>query len=193
MNEQEYFSILTMRGLDKQTASLVDGAQIILRQIALGDGDYKPTGNEIGLKHEVYRTQLTRVALDTIDPNKVIAEAIISGSVGSFWIREVGIFDADGELFAIGRYPATYKPVATEGAVKDICVRMVLKFSNASNVSLVYNSGFGGAGSAAGAFLSFSDYGHIIEPVPFSTEERPNFEYDFAAGDYTYDYGTLRE
>lgn len=190
---QEYFSILTTLGLEKQAAALANGANVVLRNIALGDGDYEPIGYETSLRSEVYRTHLSRVAIDTIDPNKVIVEAIINGDAGGFWIREVGIFDADGELFAIGRYPATYKPTIQEGAVKDLCVRMVLKFSNASNVSLIYNGGLGGAGNLTGTFLSFTDYGKIKMEVPFSTEERPMFEYDFAVGDYSYDYGTLRD
>ena len=190
--EQEFFSMLTFRGLEKQANALTDGTQISLKTIALGDAEYNPVGHEIGLQHEVYRTHLARVAKDTLDPNKVIIEAIVNGNVGGFWIREVGIFDSDGELFAIGKYPATYKPIIEEGAVKDLCVRMVLKFSNASNISLIYNSGFGGAGNITGTFLSFTDYGGVIEEVPFSTENRPKFEYDFAIGDYSYDYGTLQ-
>jgi phage-related tail fiber protein len=190
---QEFYSLLTERGLEKQADSIIDGAPIRLTHIALGDVDYSPAGYETHLQNEVYRTALTRVALDTTDPNKIIAEAIISGDAGGFWIREVGIFDGDGELFALGRYPATYKPILTNGAVKDLCVRMVLKFSNASNVSLIYNSGMGGSGTTAGTFLSYTDYGHIIEAVPFSTEAKPNFEYDFASGDYNYDYGTLQD
>jgi len=191
--EQEFYSLLTARGLEKQAMALTNGAQISLRSIALGDAEYDPDGRENALRSEVYRTTLTRVALDTTDQNKVIAEAIIKGDAGGFWIREVGIFDADGELFAIGKYPATYKPVIEEGAVKDLCVRMILKFANASNVSLIYNGGMGGTGSTIGTFLSFTDYGGVVEEVPFSTEDRPVFEYDFAVGDYSYDYGTLKD
>ena len=191
--EQEFYSLLTFRGLEKQATSITDNLPIRLQNIALGDAEYNPTGYENSLRNEVYRTSLTRVALDTTDKNKVIVEAIIHGEAGPFWIREVGIFDQDGELFAIGKYPATYKPIVSDGAVKDLCVRMVLKFSNSNNVELIYNGGMGGSGSTTGNFLSFTDYGHIVEVVPFSTEARPNFEYDFATGDYTYDYGTLHE
>lgn len=191
--EQEFYSLLTFRGLEKQAASVIDGTPIVLRSIALGDAEYDPIGYETSLRNELYRKQLNRISLDITDPNKVIIEAIITGEVGGFWIREVGIFDADGELFAIGKYPATYKPTTEEGAVKDLCVRMILKFSNASNVSLIYNGGMGGTGSTAGNFLSYTDYGHIQMEVPFSTENRPTFEYDFAAGDFTYDYGNLRD
>lgn len=189
----EYFSILTQAGLQKQANSIINNTPIRLTHIALGNADYTPTGYESVLKNEVYRTTLTRVALDATDAYKVVAEAIVNGSVGGFWIREVGILDADGDLFAIGRYPATYKPVIEEGAIKDLCIRMVLKFSNAKNVELVYNSGIGGAGNSVGNFLTFTDYGYIKENVPFSTEARPTFEYDFAVGDYSYDYGNLHD
>ncbi len=185
-----YYSIVTDAGLEKQVESFVNNTAIKLTHIALGDGDYNPTGAETALESEVFRTAVSRVAQQSSDENTLVIEAIISGTVGPFWIREVGVIDSDGELFAIGRFPATYKPILTDGAVKDITVQMILKFDNASNFELVYNSGMDN-GDSSSTFLSQTDYGYVIENVPFATEQRPSFEYDFALGSYTYDYGDL--
>jgi len=51
-------------------------------------------------------------------------------------MREVGLFDADGNLFAVGNLPPTYKPNASEGAFSDALVRMVIILSNASAITL---------------------------------------------------------
>jgi len=188
----DFYSIITTRGLEKQTAALASGSQINLRTVAFGDADYNPQGFESSLQSEVHRTHITRIAPDPADKNTLIIEAIISGDIGGFWIREVGVFDSDGDLFAVGKYPATYKPVLEDGAVKDIAVRMLLKFDNASNITLIYNSGLGGSGGGGTNLLSLTDYGSIKIDVPFSTENRPKFEFDFAVDDLSFDCGTLR-
>lgn len=190
---QKYYSIITQRGLRKQANGLMDGELVRLTHLAIGDSngeEYDPTGLEHELKNEVYRVNLARIAVDSADDNRLNMEAIITAENGPFWIREVGIYDSDGELFAIGKYPATYKPIIEDGAIKDLCVRMILQFDNASNIELVYNAGMGGGGSAT-TFLSHHDYGFVKEDVPFFTEDRPQFEYDFAVGDLTYDYGFI--
>lgn len=69
--------------------------------------------------------------------NQLIVEAVISETVGSFYIREVGIFDEDGELFAIGKYPETFKSTTNSGSGKRLYIRMVLGFTNSPEVSLI--------------------------------------------------------
>ncbi len=70
-----------------------------------------------------------------------MAEAIITSDVGGFWIREIGIIDSDGDLFAVGKYPATYKPLNDEGSIKELGVRMILAVANAGDVIVTYNNG----------------------------------------------------
>ena len=81
------------------------------------------------------------VEVEATNPNNLAAEAVIDSTVGGFWIREVGIYDEDGDLFAVGKYPATYKPETTEGTVKELGVRMILAVSNAEDVIVTYHSG----------------------------------------------------
>jgi hypothetical protein len=138
---QSYYSIITNNGLLKEAAARISGAtQVNLTHLAVGDSNgtsYNPNGAQTALVHEVYRTTLTHVAIDEANPNQLIVEAVISEEVGSFYIREVGIFDEDGELFAIGKYPETFKSTTASGSGKRLYVRMILGFTNSPQVSLV--------------------------------------------------------
>lgn len=138
---QQYYSILTNIGLAKEAAAnSPGGSPVSLTHIAVGDGDgsiYNPVSTQTELVNEVYRTTLTHVAIDSNNSNQLIAEGVLNEEVGSFHIREVGIFDADGDLFAIGKYPETFKPSLASGSGKRLYIRMILGFSNAPQVELI--------------------------------------------------------
>lgn len=136
---QTYYSIITNNGLLKEAAAS-SGSPVNLTHIAVGDGNgtsYNPTGSQTALVNEVYRTILTHVAIDETNPNQLIVEGVISEAIGPFYIREVGIFDSDGELFAIGKYPETFKSTSESGSGKRLYIRMILGFTNAPQVNLV--------------------------------------------------------
>jgi hypothetical protein len=138
---QSYYSIITNNGLLKEAAARISGAsQVNLTHLAVGDSNgasYNPSGAQTALVHELYRTTLTHAAIDETNPNQLIVEAVISEEVGSFYIREVGIFDSDGELFAIGKYPETFKSTTASGSGKRLYIRMILGFTNSPQVNLV--------------------------------------------------------
>ena len=138
---QQYYSLITNNGLLKEAAANAPGGSAIdLTHIAVGDANgtsYNPTGAQTALVHEVYRTTLTHVAIDENNSNQLIVEGVINETVGPFYIREVGIFDSDGELFAIGKYPETYKSTSESGSGKRLYIRMILGFTNAPQVNLV--------------------------------------------------------
>jgi hypothetical protein len=136
---QSYYSLITNNGLLKEAAAS-SGSPVNLTHIAVGDANgtsYNPTGSQTALVHETYRTTLTHVAIDETNPNQLIVEGVISEAIGPFYIREVGIFDSDGELFAIGKYPETYKSTSDIGSGKRLYIRMILGFTNSPQVNLV--------------------------------------------------------
>lgn len=139
--KQEYYSLVTNNGLLKEAASSIYGRMPInLTTMAIGDANglsYDPDGSATSLVHEVYRTPLTHVAIDQDNPNQLIIEAVINETVGPFYIREVGIFDSDGDLFAIGKYPETFKPDLPSGSGKRLYIRMILGFASTPQVNLV--------------------------------------------------------
>jgi len=136
----DFYSLITSTGLAK-LAALPTGGTITLTHMAFGNSTMTPYEGQTELGNEQHRCALTKVATDPNTPNTLIAEAIVKSDIGGFWIREIGIYDKDGDLFAVGKYPATYKPLTSEGTVKELGVRMVLRVSNADNIIITYNNG----------------------------------------------------
>ncbi|RFM91911.1 phage tail protein, partial [Salmonella enterica] len=50
--------------------------------------------------------------------------------------REVGVFDDEGELIAIGKFPESYKPLLPGGCGKQVCIRLIMEVSNTTAVTL---------------------------------------------------------
>ena len=135
-----YYSIITERGLEKLALSKASGKAVRLKTIAVGDSagndDALPSGNQIALIREVYRAEINRLFQHEQDANILVAELTIPSNVGGFIIREAGIFDEDGELFAIGRYPATVKPNLSDGIAREEIVQLAIAHSNNSQIEL---------------------------------------------------------
>ena len=141
---QDYFSLVTNQGLIKEAASdEPGGTSINLTEMAVGDSNgsyYDPDGSEIALVNEVHRVNLTHVVVDENNTNQLIVEAVLDETIGPFYVREVGIFDSNGDLFAIGKYPETFKPNLPAGSGKRLYIRMILGFANSPNVNLIINN-----------------------------------------------------
>lgn len=138
-----YYSIITNNGLIKHTNAANNSVNLDLTQMAVGDSNgvyYDPDGTESTLVNETHRVNLTHVVIDENNPNQLIVEAVLEEVVGPFYIREVGIFDSNGDLFAIGKYPETFKPNLPTGSGKRLYIRMILGFANAPSVNLVINN-----------------------------------------------------
>lgn len=134
-----FFTILTSVGQAKIANAIALGQQIQLTEMALGDGNgnaTNPVQSQTGLVRQVYRAQLNQLSTDPANPNYVIAELVVPSEAGGWTVREVGLYDVDGNLIAVGNFPETYKPVLAEGASRDLVVRIIIEVSNASVVQL---------------------------------------------------------
>lgn len=134
-----FFTILTNAGQAKIANAVALGQQIQLTEMALGDGNGNPTTpvqSQTGLVREVYRAQLNQLSTDPANPNYVIAELVVPSEEGGWTVREVGLYDVDGDLLAVGNFPDTYKPQLSEGASRDLVVRVIIEVSNASTIQL---------------------------------------------------------
>lgn len=135
-----YFTILTALGQPKIAAALLpEGSPLALSHVALGDGGgaaVTPTENRASLMGEVHRQPLAGVSPHPTNPRWIIAECVIPTDVGGWTIREVGLYDTDGDLVAYGNFPETYKPVLSEGSGKELIIRVHLEVSSASAVEL---------------------------------------------------------
>lgn len=139
MADEQFYTILTNVGKAKVANAALLNNNVTLKTLKVGDGNgayYNPTEEQKDLKNTVYTCNVGSVTVDTKNPNWIIAETIIPSNVGGFTIREVGLFDTDGDMIAIGKYPETYKPVVANGASKDLNVRTIFEVSNADKVTL---------------------------------------------------------
>lgn len=142
MADEQFYTILTNIGKAKVANAALLSSNVTLKTLKVGDGNgayYNPTEDQKDLKNTVYTCNVGSVSVDKDNPNWIVAETIIPGSVGGFTIREVGLFDVDGDMIAIGKYPETYKPVVANGASKDLNVRTIFEVSNAASVNLSIN------------------------------------------------------
>nr|DAI71969.1 MAG TPA: tail collar fiber protein [Caudoviricetes sp.] len=75
----------------------------------------------------------------TVDPanaSQIIAEQVIPEDVGGWWIREIGLFDKDGDMVAIANCAETYKPQLQEGSGRVQVIRVILIVSSTEAVTL---------------------------------------------------------
>lgn len=134
-----FFTILTNVGQAKIANAVALGQQIQVTEMALGDGAgnaTNPVQTQTGLVRQVYRAQLNQLSTDPANPNFVIAELVVPSDQGGWTVREVGLYDVDGQLIAVGNFPETYKPQLSEGAARDLVVRVIIEVSNAASIQL---------------------------------------------------------
>ncbi len=132
-------SVVTKLGQARIAAAIQSGKDINIIEMAVGDGGGKavqPVATQTKLVKEVYRTKLNSLKLDAKNANWVVAEAIISASVGGFWMREMGLYADDGVLIAVCNMADTYKPTLAEGSGRTQTLRMVITVTDTSAVSL---------------------------------------------------------
>lgn len=136
-----YISLITNVGLSKINAALAGGNQIRLAEFAIGDGNgasVSPTQEQTSLANEVYRTAVNAVGINA--EGALVAEVVIPQTVGGFTVREMGIYDIEGDLFAIASTPTIVKPDVAENAAAELVLRIILTTANAGTVQLTAGS-----------------------------------------------------
>ncbi|ECF6264929.1 phage tail protein [Salmonella enterica] len=137
--DNEFYTLLTDRGMAKIASALADKKQLHLQKMAVGDGGgqyYEPTASQAKLRHEVWRGEMNTLTVAPNNPNWLIAELVLPEEVGGWYVREVGVFDNEGELIAIGKFPESYKPLLPGGCGKQVCIRLIMEVSNTTAVTL---------------------------------------------------------
>ncbi|WP_213993919.1 phage tail protein [Sodalis sp. dw_96] len=135
----KYFALLTHQGAAKLANATALGTKLELTHLAVGDGGGSlptPDPAMTMLIKEQRRAPLNSLSVDAYNPNQIITEQIIPENEGGFWIREIGLYDSDGDLIAIANCPETYKPRLQEGSGRTQIVRMILIVSHTQAVML---------------------------------------------------------
>lgn len=137
----DYYTLLTNAGIAYETACKAAGVPIKLSQISVGDGGgtvYNPAATATALRREVWRGPINTLFQDEKNPSWLLAEVTIPPEDGGWYVREAGIWTDSGILYAIVKYPESFKPVlATSGSGKEFYIRSIFETSNAANVTLL--------------------------------------------------------
>lgn len=134
----DFYTLWTDTGLT-QIGDAALAAPFNITTAVVGDGngsDVIPNRGQTALANTVWSGPVTSKTRSKADPNTIVFEFAIPAGDGPFFIREVGLADADGNLCITGNWPVTEKPVAADGAVRDMVLRVPVHFENADVVNL---------------------------------------------------------
>ncbi|WP_316390160.1 phage tail protein [Citrobacter farmeri] len=135
----KYLALLTNIGAAKLAKATALGTKVEITQMAVGDGNgVLPTPNpaQTALVHELRRAPLNMLTVDPANASQIVAEQVVPEDVGGWWIREIGLFDKDGDMVAIANCAETYKPQLQEGSGRVQVIRVILIVSSTEAVTI---------------------------------------------------------
>ncbi|AUC42667.1 phage tail protein [Dickeya solani] len=135
----KYTALLTQVGAARLANAIALGKQLEITQMGVGDaGGTLPTPDAAQTKliNEKRRALINSLSIDPTNANQIIVEQVIPDHEGGFWLREIGLYDADDNLVAVANCPETYKPQMQEGSSRVQTVRMILAVGQTDAVSL---------------------------------------------------------
>lgn len=135
----QYYTLPTAIGEAKIANAIALGTTITISEIAIGDGGGVtpvPDSDVPALVNEVRRAPINTSVVDPDNPSWIVVEQVLPPDIGGWTIREIGLYDADGDLIAYGNYPETYKPVLSEGSGRTQTIRFVMQVSDTAAVTL---------------------------------------------------------
>ena len=175
-----FYTILTDRGKSKLSACIAAGTRLPLSSIKVGEGlngaYYDPVASQTALQSPVWTGDILSMMVSPDNPEWLMVEAIIPVDKGGWYIREGGVYDEDGELFAIGQLPESYKPQISSGAGKTMSIVLVLQVGQSAPISLNINND--------SAYCTLTR--HIADLLALGTEKTNELNAAIAALDATY-------
>jgi phage-related tail fiber protein len=135
----QFFAILTNVGMAKQANADALGIPWLITQMGVGDANGTepiPSVTQTKLINEWRRKPLNQLKIDPVNPAVIIAEQIIPADEGGKWIREIGLYDADGDLVAVANCAPSFKPLLSQGSGRTQIVRMNFIVTSTGNITL---------------------------------------------------------
>lgn len=135
----KYYVLLTNIGAAKLANATALGTKLEIAKMAVGDGGGKlptPDPAQTKLVNELRRAPLNSLMIDPNNPSQIIAEQVLPEDVGGWWIRELGLYDSDGDMIAVANCAETYKPQLQEGSGRVQVLRMILIVSSTAAITL---------------------------------------------------------
>lgn len=137
-----YKTIYTATGLALVSQAVSQQRTIELTHFAVGDGGGNsmiPNESMIQLIREKYRATINRIYQDPENENKYTAEMIIPVTVEGFVVREIALFDRNGNMVLVGNTPEVHKPTLAEGVTQDSVYRIPFVISNPEVLELNFD------------------------------------------------------
>ena len=133
---QEYFSLLTATGANLLINAVANKTPVKLSKIAVSDSEIAPSEAAARLEDTKHEFAINSLTQDPQNPSILNIEGVIPSNVGGFNIRKFAIFTQNGEMFAVGRVPLSYKPALNQGAGSDLVFKIRILVGNVSNIEL---------------------------------------------------------
>ncbi|EPB6544270.1 phage tail protein [Escherichia coli] len=137
---QKYKTIITTEGRRKLVEALKPGGKkVTLAKMQVGDGngqEVEPSEEQQQLVKKVWEGNISSITQDAENESFVTAELVIPADQGGFWVREIGLFDDEGAMIAVGNVAEGYKPRLEEGSGREQVFRMVILLSNLSALNI---------------------------------------------------------
>lgn len=135
----QFMAILTNVGAAKLANANALGIPWNLTELGVGDAngtDPMPSATQTKLINEQRRAPLNQLRVDPVNAAVIIAEQVIPADVGGWWIREIGVYDSDGDLVAVSNCAPSYKSLLDQGSGRTQIVRMNFIVSSVNNIVL---------------------------------------------------------
>ena len=126
----EFYTVITTAGLEAVAKATKVGVMVDITHMAIGDGGGVPVTPEESQTQLVNECWRGLVATYTQQGNSLIVNTYIPPDETSFTAREMGLFTADGVLFAVCNTPDMRKVLPSEGAVGNFVFGMELDITN---------------------------------------------------------------
>jgi hypothetical protein len=136
-DSRKYKTLVTDLGNEKIAAAALNGEKVSVVAAGVGDGDgayYLPTSDQTALKREVWRGDIANKEINALSKNMIDIKIVLDGSVGGFTVREIGLFDEDGDMIAVCNVPDTEKVVIADGIAATLTLIMHVAFVNVDAV-----------------------------------------------------------
>ncbi|HFS0779230.1 TPA: phage tail protein [Pseudomonas aeruginosa] len=149
MTTPKYGGLLTDIGATALIAASEAGKKWQPTHMLIGDAggapgetaDPIPSAAQTKLIRQRYRAQLNRLFVSEQSANVLIAELVLPMAIGGFWIREIGLEDADGKFVAVANCPPSFKASVESGSARTQTIRVQIIISGMEHVELIIDDG----------------------------------------------------
>lgn len=139
----QYSAVFTTYGTQQLAKAIANNKPLTATHFAVGDGNGNAvtvSASQERLVNEKYRATISAVSLDPRNNKQVIFELTIPEEIGGFYIREMGVFDANNKLVAYANCPESFKPTLASGSGKVQVMRMILLVASSNAVTLTVDN-----------------------------------------------------